>query len=496
MKKKACVSVFLVALLVMPHLSAAKKDKYEKWLRDEVDLLVTKAEREEFKNLKKEKDKEAFIKLFWAKRDPTPLTEKNEFKDEYYARLNTVKNAYLYGYKTGIDTDMGKVYLLFGKPKVLHPSTDPSEAGQQYPLEVWIYPTQTWMNIPQETFSFVFTHDGLGYVLDRTRTDNRAMQAFYAYPEKVLLYPDLKDIPKYREIEPFTPESFEGSLIQQIQATGEDIIQIPFECQPIFTKAENQSSYLTLLLKIHPGEETETFQKKLVIFGRLKSGVLSYDFRHENILQEEQDYFVTQVGLPLYPGEYDLFLGISTPDKEVRSIKKGQVFVPDFWNQELALSSILASPKVREEQAPVKKEEYDVFLIGRYALLPHFSQEYTKDQSLNLFYYIYNMAVDENQNCSLMIFMELQKGEQTFNLNPQTIKKKVGEQSVLLEGTQIPLSALSQPGEYELTVRVVDQITQQADSQTLKFSVYENKQMGLLLDIPKIEGGIFYFFKM
>ena len=98
MRKKACVSVFLVALLVTPCLSAAKKDKYEKWLKDEVDLLITKAEREEFKNLKKEKDKEAFVKLFWAKRDPTPLTEKNEFKDEYYTRLDTVKKAYLYGY--------------------------------------------------------------------------------------------------------------------------------------------------------------------------------------------------------------------------------------------------------------------------------------------------------------------------------------------------------------------------------------------------------------
>ncbi len=475
MNKKACVSVFLVALLVTPCLSAAKKDKYEKWLKDEVDLLITKAEREEFKNLKKEKEKEAFVKLFWAKRDPTPLTEKNEFKDEYYIRLNSVKKSFLYGYKTGSDTDMGKVYLLFGKPKVFHPSTGPSEAGQKYPPEVWIYPTQPWMNIPQETFSFVFTHDGMGYVLDRARTDNRAMQAFYAYPEKILLYPGLKEIPKYREIEPFAPESFEGRLIQQIKSTGEDIIQIPFESQPIFTKAENQSSYLTLLLKIQPGEEIEAFQKKLVIFGRLESGVLSYDFRHENTLREEKGYFIAQVGLPLYPGEYELILGISTLDKEVHSIKKIQVYVPDFWNQELSLSSILASPQVQDEQAPAKKEEYDVFFIGRYSLLPYFSQEYSKGQSLNLFYHIYNMAVDENQNCSLQIFMELQKGEQTFNLNPQTIKKKVGEEAVLLEGTQIPLSALPQPGEYVLTVRVVDQITQKADSQKLKFSVYENK---------------------
>jgi len=474
MKKKTFVSVFLLILMAAPHLLAKEKGKYEEWLKEEVDLIITKAEREEFKNLKKEKDKEAFVKLFWAKRDPTPLTEKNESKDEYYIRLDYVKKAFLYGYKTGTATDMGKVYLLFGKPKVFHPSTGPSEAGQNYPPEVWIYPTQPWMNIPQDTFSFVFTHDGMGYVLDRARTDNRAMQAFYAYPEKILLYPDLKDIPKYREIEPFTSESFEGRLIQQIKSTGEDIIQISFESQSIFTKAENQSSYLTLLLKIHPGEERETFQKKIVLFGRLESGVLSYDFRHENIPLEEKDYFITQAGLPLYPGEYDLFLGISTPDKEVHSIKKIQVQVPDFWNQELALSSLLASYQV-EEQRGSSGEEFDVFTLGRYHITPFFSQEYSQGQALNIFYYIYNMAVDENQNCSLVIFMELQKGEKTFNLNPQTLKKKVGEEAVLLEGTQIPLSALSQPGEYVLTVRVVDEINQRADNRTLKFSVYENK---------------------
>lgn len=473
MKKRAFFSVFLVTLLIISQLTAAKKDKYEKWL-NEVDIIITKAERAEFKNLKKEKDKEAFVKLFWAKRDPTPLTEKNEFKDEYYIRLAYVKNAFLYGYKTGTDTDMGKVYLLFGKPKVLHPSTAPSPAEQKYPPEVWIYPTQTWMNIPQETFSFVFTHDGMGYVLDRTRTDNRAMQAFYAYPEKILLYPDLKDIPKYREIEPFTSDSFEGRLIQQIQSTGEDIIQIPFESRPIFTKAQNQSSYLTLLVKISKGEEKGNFPERIVMFGRLESGVLSYDFRHEKTLLEEKDYFIAQGGLPLYPGEYTLFLGISSPDNKIYSMKKTSIFVPDFWNQELALSSLLASYQVEEKRGS-SEDEYDVFTLGRYHLTPFFSQEYSKDQALNIFYYIYNMTKDENQNCSLLIAMELQKGEQTFKLDPQIRKKKVGEEAVLLEGTQIPLSALPQPGEYKLIVRVVDQITQQADSQTLKFSVHENK---------------------
>ncbi|NIM02528.1 hypothetical protein GTN66_00005, partial [bacterium] len=84
-------------------------------------------------------------------------------------------------------------------------------------------------------------------------------------------------------------------------------------------------------------------------------------------------------------------------------------------------------------------------------------KEYTKEESLNIFYYIYNPAVDENQNCSLMIELELQLEEKKFNLNPQKRQKKVGEERAILEGYQIPLSALPESGEYLLRVKVTDE---------------------------------------
>ncbi len=468
MRKKFMMAV-LALLFLCPQIGAGKKDKYDAWLK-EVKPIITDAEEAEFKKLKKEKDREFFVQLFWARRDPTPYSEKNEFKDEYYERLSYVKKSFLYGYKTGIDTDMGKVYLCFGKPKVLHPSTAASQ-GQQYPEEIWIYPTQPWMNIPQETFSFVFTHDGMGYVLDRARTENRAVQAFFAYPERALLYPDLKELPKLRKAITFSPDSLEAKAIEEVESSQEDIIQIPFEEQAIFTKAENVSSYLTFLLKVGPSERLDAIQERLVLFGRVTSEAGSYDFREERGLLKENDYFVSQVGLPVFPGEYDLYLGLATPDSAAYSLKKKKLIIPNFWSQELALSSLLASFQVEEKTVSEKNEEYNAFTLGRYSLTPFFSQEYGKDQSLNIFYYIYNMAVDENRNCSLLISMELQKGEQTFGLNPQKRKRQMGEEPVLLEGTKIPLSALPQSGKYELTIKVTDEITQRTASGTLTFTV-------------------------
>jgi len=482
MNKKSTIIVFTLTIFISLNLSAKKKDKYEKWINEEINYIITDAERAEFKKLKKDKDKKFFIKLFWAKRDPTPLTEKNELKEEFYRRLAYVNKAFIYGYNRGSGTDMGKVWLYFGQP---------ARVFRQDPrVEIWVYPTQPWMNIPKDTFSFVFTAvesdrvnregeegrtrdivtsmDRDGYVLNVQQTDSRSIRTFYAYPKVIILHPDLKELPEYRKVISFSPDSFEGKLIQQLESTGEDVIQIPFEKKVLFTKAESLSSYLTFLLKIAP---TTEIPDKLTIFGRLKSEVYSADFRREKTLTEENDYFISQVGMPVLPGEYELFVGLYTKDKKIYSLKMEKISIPNFWTKEFSISSLIASPEVQAKQS-LREEEFNIFSVGNYSLSPTFGQEYTKEHFLNVFYYIYNFAVDSNKNCSFLIEFELQKGEQNFKLNPQKIQKKVEEGAILLEGTQIPLSVFPESGEYELIVKVTDKIAKKTVSEKLKFFIH------------------------
>jgi len=482
-KNKSFILTLALIFLIFLSLLAKEKGGYEKWL-DEVNYIIIDAEKEEFKKLKKDKEKEFFIKLFWAKRDPTPMTEKNELKEEFYRRLAYVNKAFIYGYNRGSATDMGKVWLYFGQPARVF--------RQNARAVIWVYPSQPWMNIPEDTFSFVFTAvesdrvdreedrtrdivssmDRDGYVLNVQQTDSRSIRVFYAYSKIIILHPDLKELPEYRKVISFSPESFEGKLIEQVKSAQEDIVQIPFEKKALFTKAINNSSYLTFLVKIYPGENRKAVQKKAIFFGRIESDSYSYDFRAEKALMEENDYLISPVGLPIMPGSYRLFLGFSTQDGKTYSLKMDQIEVPDFWNQELALSSLLASSQVREEKPLSKKGEFDVFFLGRYSLQPSFGQEYTKSDYMNVFYYIYNVAVDTDQNCSLLIEFELRKGEKKYNLNPQRKTQKVDESAALLEGTQIPLAALPELGEYELTVIVTDEITKKTASQKLKFVVH------------------------
>ena len=76
MKKYAVWSIAFLALFAFLYTApagAAKKkevDKYENWLKEEIKLLITSEEESAFKKLKTDEEKDKFIALFWAKRDP------------------------------------------------------------------------------------------------------------------------------------------------------------------------------------------------------------------------------------------------------------------------------------------------------------------------------------------------------------------------------------------------------------------------------------------
>jgi GWxTD domain-containing protein len=457
MKNKHLVYILgLVGLLAIP-ISATRADEFNEWLK-EVDLIITDTEKAEFSKVKKDKDREVFIQVFWAKRDPTPQTEHNEFKEEYYRRLKHVENNFIYGYNKGVQNDQGKVYVRLGNPiKIFQQGAN---------TEVWVYPTPSWIEYPKESFNLVFANDGNGFVLDRTRTEARLIQSLYSYPEVVLLYPELTAVPEYKHILAFSPNSFEGKLIHQAESLEEDVIQVPFEHRVLFTKAENLSSYLTYLFKIEPQTK---IPDKVTVFGRLKSEDYSADLRREIKPTKENDYLFSQVGMPVLPGEYELFIGLYTKDRQLYSLKKTKITVPNYWTKGFSISSLIASPEVNARES-FREKEFNVFSVGNYSLSPRFSQNYTKDQALNIFYYIYNFALDSDQNCSLILEFEIHFGEQIFKLNPQKVQKKA-EGAILLEGTQIPLGALPESGDYAFVIKITDEITNNSASQRMTFRV-------------------------
>ncbi|MCP5108534.1 MAG: GWxTD domain-containing protein, partial [bacterium] len=102
-----------------------------------VRYVISKDERKFFRNLPDEKRGE-FIRQFWEVRDPDPNTTVNEFKQEYFSRIDEA-NRLFRGGRDGWLTDRGMTFVLLGPP--LHVSEYPlgSAGGSGRPYLIWHY---------------------------------------------------------------------------------------------------------------------------------------------------------------------------------------------------------------------------------------------------------------------------------------------------------------------------------------------------------------------
>src|SRR5580700_7156967 len=121
---------------------------YKKWLNEDVVWIITDEERAAFKQLSNDEERDNFIEAFWQRRDPTPDTEENEYKEEHYRRIAYANEHFAAGIP-GWKTDRGRIYIMYGPPDETdsHPSGGtyqrPMEEGggetSTFPFEDWRY---------------------------------------------------------------------------------------------------------------------------------------------------------------------------------------------------------------------------------------------------------------------------------------------------------------------------------------------------------------------
>jgi GWxTD domain-containing protein len=77
---------------------------WKKWLNEDVVYIITDEERTAFKKLQTDEEREQFVEDFWKRRDPTPDTEENEYKEELYRRIAYANEHYASGIQDGRPT--------------------------------------------------------------------------------------------------------------------------------------------------------------------------------------------------------------------------------------------------------------------------------------------------------------------------------------------------------------------------------------------------------
>jgi hypothetical protein len=193
-------------------------------------------------------------------------------------------------------------------------------------------------------------------------------------------------------------------------------------------------------------------------------------------------------------GNYDVYLIAKepTPDKAPKnapppkaSVVKHTVDVPDFWNGELATSTVIVAQRIDPLPAPLTPQQQAdrPYALGGMEIVPAFETKFTKKSELSTFMLIYNPKVDSANKPDVSVeynFYQKAAGqpEKFFNkTNPQSLNAQTlppqfdlaaGHQ--LQSGQAVPLASFPE-GDYRLEIKVTDKLANKTLTREISFTI-------------------------
>jgi hypothetical protein len=193
-------------------------------------------------------------------------------------------------------------------------------------------------------------------------------------------------------------------------------------------------------------------------------------------------------------GAYDIYVIAKepTPEKPAKnapppkmSALKQSVTVPDFWNGDLATSSVIVATRIDPLPAPLTPQQQAdrPYALGAMEIVPAFETKFTKKSELSTFMLIYNPKVDGANKPDVTVeynFYQKPAGqpEKFFNktspqsLNAQTLPPNfdfaAGHQ--LQSGQAVPLASFPE-GDYRLEIKITDKIANKTLTRDINFTV-------------------------
>jgi len=193
-------------------------------------------------------------------------------------------------------------------------------------------------------------------------------------------------------------------------------------------------------------------------------------------------------------GSYEVFLVAKepTPDKAPKNAPppkmaaiKQSVTVPEFWNTELATSSVIIAQRIDPLPAPLTPQQQAdrPYALGMMEIVPTFETKFTKKAELSTFMLIYNPKVDSANKPDVSVeynfYQKLTGAPEKFfnktnpqNLNGQTLPPNfdlaAGHQ--LQSGQAVPLASFPE-GDYRLEIKVTDKIANKSLTREITFTV-------------------------
>ena len=499
---------------------------YKKWLDEDVRWIITDEERSAFKQLSNDEERDQFIEAFCARRDPTPDTPENEFKEEHYRRIAYANEHFAAGIP-GWKTDRGRIYVMYGPADEIesHPSGGtydrPMEEGggstSTYPFEQWRY--RYLEDVGQEVIiEFVDTCMCGDYHMTMDRSEKDAL--LYTPGAGLTLYEQMGMASKtsrfnggmerlgtgplsssqaskqFDRLEQFAklnkPPSVKFKDLEEVVSHKINVNLMPFDVLTDFVKVTGDTVLVPITVQIK--NKDITFINKdgvsrgtVNIFGRLTtiSGRVAQTFEDtvqvdvppELLPKTTENASVYPKAVPLRPGRYMLEVVVKDVNGDRVGTWRRGMQVPEFTDDKLSTSSLILADKMY----PVASKNVGTgnFVIGDTFVRPRVPGadgkpvSFKRDQKLNLWLQVYNLEMDEKTHkpsatVEYNVFNTTTNKPVIHTVESTEQMGNIGDQ-VTLKKT---LSAANlQPGVYKLQIKVNDNISKQVVDPSTTFSV-------------------------
>ena len=499
---------------------------YKKWMDEDVRWIITDEERAAFKELSNDEERDQFIEAFWARRDPTPDTPENEFKEEHYRRIAYANEHFAAGIP-GWKTDRGRIYIMYGPADEIesHPSGGtydrPMEEGggttSTYPFEDWRY--RYLEGVGQEVIiEFVDTCMCGDYHMTMDRSEKDAL--LYTPNAGLTLYEQMgmaskasrfngglerlgtgplsssQQAKQFDRLEQFAklnrPPEVKFKDLEEVVTHKININLMPFDVLTDFVKVTSDTVLMPITVQVK--NRDITFANKdgvergtVNIFGRLTTiaGRVSQTFEDtvqvdvppELLPKTTENSSVYWKAVPLRPGRYILEVVLKDVNGDrVGTWRKG-VQVPEYADDKLETSSLMLADMMHP--VPSRNVGTGNFVIGDTYVRPRVPPadgkpaSFKRDQKLNLWMQVYNLGVDEKTHKPSATVEYNVVNATTNKAVIHTVESteqmgNVGDQLTLkktLSAADLP------PGLYRVQIKVNDNISKQAVDPSTTFAV-------------------------
>lgn len=419
---------------------------YRKWLEEEVIYIITPKERDVFLQLQTDREREIFVQGFWKQRDPNPNIPGNEFKEEHYRRIDYVNN--WFGKDSpgkGWRKDRGRIYITLGAPKSIERYEN---SGEMYPVIIWFYEGMIEYKLPNAFNVVFFKKDGAGdymlYSPVRFGPQNLLIHFYGDMTEYTEAFYKLLDIEPAvakvslnllagESVQVLSPSLQSEVLIsQKIPAAPhekvkdswaekllkyKDIIEVDYtanyiDCDSLARVIQDKSGNHFVHYLIEPSRLTfEQFQEKyhsnleIIVQVSDQSGKSIYQFDKTIPIEFDEGQmssirnklFSFQDMFPLVTGTYKFsVLMKNVVSKEFTSVEKDIIISNATFPQ---ISQLTLANRLDKDSKFIGRNK--PFLIDDFQLIPSPRSDFTKEDTLYVYFQIQGWEDNLKENASL-----------------------------------------------------------------------------------------------